>query len=125
MSELWSSFLIKLKKTFNYIGDHSGCHQKPERCFNVNGYIFPLCARCCGVTIGQIISIVFCLFGYRVNIYISIVMLLVMGVDWFIQFIKIKESNNTRRFFTGLLGGFGLFMIYFHIFDFTIDIIFH
>ncbi|MEG0771618.1 MAG: DUF2085 domain-containing protein [Clostridia bacterium] len=99
-------------KTFNFIGDKSGCHQIPERSFCVKGYIFPICARCTGVFIGQLSAVILLLFGVTVNIFIAIAVLLVMGADWFIQYIGIKSSNNYRRFFTGILGGFGVFEIY-------------
>ena len=35
----------------------------------------------------------------------------IMGFDWGIQELNIKESNNYRRLITGILGGFGLFSI--------------
>ncbi|MGN1318463.1 MAG: DUF2085 domain-containing protein [Lachnospirales bacterium] len=120
MPKLWTSIL---KKTFNYIGDHSGCHQIPQRCFKLNGYIFPLCARCCGVYVGQILSLICGILGFRLNFLYSIILILIMGFDWFIQRINIKESTNIRRFVTGILGGFGLFQIYFLIFDFVSGIL--
>lgn len=35
-----------------------------------------------------------------------------MGVDWGIQEFFKYESNNLRRLFTGLFGGYGVGMIY-------------
>lgn len=32
----------------------------------------------------------------------------VMLTDWSLQYFGIKESTNSRRFVTGLIGGFGL-----------------
>ena len=39
-------------------------------------------------------------------------MLMIMGIDWGVQELGIKESNNIRRLITGFLGGLGLFSIY-------------
>lgn len=38
------------------IGRSSGCHQLPERSFFYNGKQFPVCARCTGAIVGQIIA---------------------------------------------------------------------
>ena len=39
-------------ETIRMIGNHSGCHQMPERSFFYKGKQFPVCARCTGVIIG-------------------------------------------------------------------------
>ena len=103
MSKLWEPVL----NLFNFIGDNSGCHQIPERCFTVKGYTFPLCARCTGVFIGHFAFFTFLLLGIKVSLLISMLMLAVMFFDWFLQHIKLFVSNNPRRFVTGILGGFG------------------
>lgn len=108
MSELWE----KILNTLNYIGDHSGCHQIPERCFTVNGYTFPLCARCTGTTLGELAACVTALFGIVISPFLSTVMLIIMGLDWGIQYFGIRESTNVRRFITGILGGYGLFSLF-------------
>lgn len=112
MSRLRTSILERLLNTFNTIGDNSGCHQIPERCFCIKGYIFPICARCTGVLIGQIISVVLIFFKITVSPVYAVTLLGIMGADWFIQKIGIIMSTNKRRFITGILGGFGLFEIY-------------
>ena len=35
----------------------------------------------------------------------------VMFLDWFIQYLKIRESTNIRRVITGFLGGYGYFSL--------------
>ena len=90
------------------IGSKTGCHQRRDRSFVIKGYQFPVCARCTGVLLGYIFTIVLfmlidvsypiCLFGCAV-----------MFIDWFLQYKKIKESTNIRRLVTGILGGFGVF----------------
>jgi uncharacterized membrane protein len=111
MSKLWFPFL----KAFNKIGEVSGCHQIPKRCFKMKGYIFPLCARCTGVAVGQILCVILLIFNIKINLITAILFLLIMGFDWFIQHIEILESNNTRRFTTGILGGFAVITIYYYI----------
>ena len=88
------------------IGDMLGCHQIPERSFFVKNYQFPVCARCTGVIISAIIAtMVF--VKKRLPVEICIAMSGIMLVDWGLQYLEIKESTNTRRLITGLIGGFG------------------
>lgn len=109
--------------SFMKFGNKIGCHQKPERSFFIKKYQFPVCARCTGVIIGELITLILLLFDIRINILISIIMLLIMGFDWFVQFIRILESNNFRRLITGVCGGIGLTYIYYYIIIYIIEII--
>ena len=88
-------------------GANAGCHQLPERSFIINGYQFPVCARCTGVLIGYIICLL-CHFIFGTNLIFCFAGCLIMFIDWFIQYLNIKESTNIRRFVTGILGGFGV-----------------
>ena len=96
-------------------GNHSGCHQLPERSFFYKGQQFPVCARCTGVSCGQLLALAVGFFIY-VPLKLSLILLTIMGLDWGIQAAGIKPSTNNRRFVTGLAGGFGLFSIYILIF---------
>ncbi len=107
MSKLRQSFLEQIR----ILGNHSGCHQLPERSFFYKGKQFPVCARCTGVFFGQLIAIIVATCK-KVPLYISALCLGIMGIDWGIQFLKIKESNNIRRLITGFFGGFGVFSFY-------------
>jgi len=107
MSKLRQTILEQIR----IIGNHSGCHQLPERSFFYKGKQFPVCARCTGVCIGQSIAIVLS-FKKTYGIRIPFLLLAVMGLDWGIQESGIKKSTNMRRFITGLSGGFGLFSLY-------------
>ncbi len=97
------------------IGDRSGCHQMPERCFKIRGYTFPVCARCSGVVAGEILALLMLIPAVVCPWYIAAAMLAVMGLDWLEQKTGILQSTNARRFVTGILGGCGLFSIYFFI----------
>lgn len=87
------------------LGNRSGCHQREDRSFKINGWQFPICSRCTGILTGQIIGIICYCTKLRIPIYISLLFLLIMFLDWFIQYKKIKESTNLRRFITGNLAG--------------------
>lgn len=104
-------------------GKRMGCHQMPERSFFFKGYQFPICARCTGVFIGELIAIILLLCSIKINFIVSVALLLLMGMDWGLQFIKILESNNIRRLITGISGGFGLTYIYYHVIMFFVRLI--
>lgn len=97
------------------IGHLMGCHQRPDRSFFVVGYQFPICARCTGVLVGQLFAVALLLLGFRLSCLSIFLLLLVMGADWGIQFVGLIESNNGRRFITGLSAGVGLTYIYYQV----------
>lgn len=88
------------------MGNALGCHQMPERSFFIKGYQFPVCARCTGVILSAIIATII-FFKKKLPIGLCIAMSSVMLFDWGIQYLEIKESTNSRRLITGLIGGFG------------------
>ena len=90
------------------VGAMTGCHQMPERSFFVRGYQFPVCARCTGVFLGKLIADIMLIFKKVLSPVAALVMLLIMGADWFAQRIGLLESTNPRRFVTGILGGMGV-----------------
>ncbi|MGL5437570.1 MAG: DUF2085 domain-containing protein [Lachnospiraceae bacterium] len=92
-------------------GNKSGCHQLPDRSFFYKGKQFPVCARCTGVFIGQVAAISVSFF-HAVSAALSGVLIAIMGIDWTVQYLSIKTSNNWRRLLTGFCGGFGLFTLY-------------
>lgn len=98
-----------------HFGNFLGCHQMESRSFSFKGYQFPICARCTGVLLGELLTIILIIFNVKINMIFSVILLLIMGLDWFIQYVHILESNNIRRLITGLSGGIGLTFIYFHV----------
>lgn len=107
MSKLRQAILELIRTAGNY----SGCHQLPERSFFYRGKQFPVCARCTGVTVGQLAALIAGCFG-TIPLRFSAMLLALMGIDWGIQEIGLCPSTNRRRFITGVAGGFGLFSIY-------------
>lgn len=87
------------------LGNRCGCHQREDRSFSYKGWQFPICSRCTGILTGQLIGLILFLSNVRIPMYINILFLLLMFLDWYIQYKNIKESTNLRRFITGNLAG--------------------
>lgn len=85
-----------------------GCHQKKERSFFFCGKQLPLCARCTGELVGILFMPIYIAFFGFPNYLISLVFLLPLIVDGFVQALTKYSSNNPLRFITGLMFGFGL-----------------
>lgn len=100
----------KIYKMMMYIGYRSGCHQRADRSFFYKDRKFPICARCTGVIIGNLLAIPFYLL-YGVNLLLCFIFASIMFFDWLIQYIKICESTNGRRLVTGILGGYSVMTI--------------
>lgn len=83
----------------------SMCHQKMERSFFVKNYQLPVCARCTGLFIGYIVGVIGLFLSFALPLYMSIIFVIIMFIDGFIQLKKIKESTNTRRVITGFFCG--------------------
>ena len=90
------------------LGRLSGCHQLPERSFFIHNYQFPICARCTGMLIGEIIAYIMYAFKILLSPFYAVLFLTIMGIDGLIQLLKIRQSTNFRRFITGILGGIGI-----------------
>lgn len=99
-------------------GKKLGCHQMPERSFFIKGYQMPVCARCTGVIISAILATL--LFTKKkIPLHMCLAMSSVMLLDWSIQYLEIKESTNTRRLITGLIGGFGYSTLHLYFYRFV------
>ena len=96
---------IKTWAFFMRLGNRCGCHQREDRSFKIKGWQFPICSRCTGILVGQLLGILIYIFQFRIPFYISCIFLLIMFLDWYIQYKKIRESTNIRRFITGTLAG--------------------
>lgn len=103
MRKTWAD-LIWMKSM--ELGARFGCHQRADRSFTIGHYQFPVCARCTGILISTIFTYIF-YFKKRVKIEKCIWMMIPLVVDGSLQYLEICESNNRRRFVTGLFWGFG------------------
>ncbi|MDO4283180.1 MAG: DUF2085 domain-containing protein [Clostridia bacterium] len=115
---------IKLWAYFMRLGNRCGCHQMEERSFQIKGWQFPICSRCTGILTGQILGIIFHLTGIIFPIYVYFIFLLCMFLDWLIQYKKIRESTNFRRFITGNLAGIAQVEITLKLIIYMIEILF-
>lgn len=93
------------------LGTCIGCHQRPDRSFFYKGHQFPVCARCTGVLLGQIVGVLTSPF-YTLSWNCISFFCFLMFLDWYLQRMKIKESTNIRRLITGMLCGFALGQLY-------------
>ena len=89
-----------------------GCHQKAERSFFFKGYQFPVCARCTGVLLGELLGVVLLLCGLRFHVLWTIALILPLAVDGGLQLFGFLESTNIRRVITGTLAGTALVYLY-------------
>lgn len=87
-----------------------GCHCRPDRSFYFKNKKFPICARCTGELIGMISS-PFLFYFFHPSILINLLLMFPMILDGFIQLLTKYESNNIKRFFSGILFGYSLFNI--------------
>jgi uncharacterized membrane protein len=85
-----------------------GCHGIADRCFLFRGRPMPFCSRCLGCSVGHIFSFLLFIFGFLPNLAIATVFILPLAIDWLAQEFFGIISNNWRRLFTGILGGFGI-----------------
>lgn len=84
------------------------CHHLPERSIKFFGIENYLCARCFGTMCGAVIGFVL-LNIYSIPFLISVILLLPLIFDGFLQMLTKYESINRRRFITGLMFGIGIF----------------
>ena len=84
-----------------------GCHCLDERSFHFKGKKFPICARCTGIFVGNLISIPL-LFVYIPSFYLCVILMLPLIIDGTVQYLTKYNSNNFLRFITGLLWGYAL-----------------
>jgi uncharacterized membrane protein len=93
------------------IGRSCGCHQLQSRSFFYKNFQFPVCARCTGILIGQLIVAPLSLFLGFNHFILNLLLLLMMVIDGSLQYFKILESNNIRRLVTGIMGGYAMFLL--------------
>ena len=102
----------KSETAYLHVLTHFICHHIPERTFNIQGHYFPVCSRCTGFYIAAFSYFIFAYLFYvkytSIIIIFAIFMIIPTIIDGFTQLFGLRESNNTLRFVTGLMGGVGL-----------------
>lgn len=111
-----SEGFVKLEKKLNIVlRVFFFCHQRPDRSFHYKGKQFPLCARCTGMAVGYILSLVLLIIFGLFDLWIIALLILPMAIDGTGQLFNKWISNNNRRFVTGFLGGIGIINIFYTI----------
>jgi len=87
------------------------CHRRKDRSFHFLGLENILCSRCLGSLIGGVLAIIAGLWGLEFPLVWSVVFVIPLISDGFYQAIFQRESNNTVRFITGLLCGWGVIFL--------------
>ena len=90
-------------KRIKYFGKKPLCNMQKCRAPRFKNFVFPLCYRCTGLIIGTGL----CYF-LKTTILTSLLLSIPFMIDIILQYLKIKESTNFRRFFTGILFGLSL-----------------
>ena len=111
-AERWTNEAMRSR--LHLLGVAPLCNRRPERAPKIFGIVFPLCWRCTGLVIGALISIILLsvqLTLQNTSITLSLALMLPMIIDGGIQKYFEIESNNLRRFITGVLFSLGSFAI--------------
>lgn len=106
------------------------CHQIEERCLVFGEQVMPLCARCTGVYLGFIVSVIALILlagekkrGVKLPatpyLVILLAFMLIMAFDVFAQSRGLYLRNNQLSLFTGLLMGLSLANLILPVFNFT------
>lgn len=98
-------------KTMDWCSKYWGCHQLAERSFFIYGYQFPVCARCTGIIVGYIASLIYAICFKQIGFILAVLFMLPMIFDGLLQLFTTYLSNNTKRFITGFVSGFGFIQI--------------
>ena len=100
----------------HFFGRYWGCHQTPQRSFSAYGYQFPLCARCTGILLGELVAIILLITGCFLCAWTALLLMAPMIADGSVQlFYDRYESTNIRRLVTGTLFGVGLGFLLFQL----------
>jgi len=93
-------------KAMEWFAKYWGCHQMAYRSFSFGNYQCPLCARCTGILLGEIVGII--LAFITPSYWQTIFLLVPMAADGLTQLSGRRLSTNFLRLTTGLLGGYSI-----------------
>ena len=89
------------------------CHQYPTRCFWIFDRPWALCARCASAYLGIAIASLLSKpkYSFSKRSLIGFALICFAAVDPILQLFGFYESNNLFRLITGIVGGYGAFML--------------
>lgn len=109
---------IELYKEILHVLGFGLCHQLPERSFIYGGVQFPVCARCTGIYVGIIVTLIILFVLYRgaqrtgvpgIPFFIGAAIAVgAMGFDGFASYLGYYETTNFVRVLTGIMFGSGM-----------------
>lgn len=103
------------RRTMYFFHKYWGCHQMATRSFFFKGFQFPLCARCTGILVGEIVACLLLLCNIHIDVFIAFLLICPTVLDGMIQLLGKYESTNFKRLFSGLIAGIGLIFILAHV----------
>ena len=103
------------RRTMYFFHKYWGCHQMATRSFFFKGFQFPLCARCTGILVGEIVACLLLLCNIHIDVFIAVLLICPTLLDGMIQLLGKYESTNFKRLFSGLIAGIGLIFILAHV----------
>lgn len=83
----------------------------PDRSFFLFGYQFPVCARCTGMIVGEVLSIPLS-FVLDFSSFILFLFMVPMAIDGVLQLKTSYISTNAKRFSSGLMFGYGFLSLF-------------
>lgn len=104
-SPYWPGIIIEKKEKSIIL---CVCHHHPDRSFYFYGIGNYLCARCLGILVGGLTSILVIIEKVFPQPLILIIFLIPLIFDGTIQAFTNYESTNIRRLVTGLLFGYAI-----------------
>lgn len=84
------------------------CHRRKDRSIRFFGLEKVVCARCLGILLGGMAGLLCVICHCRVDPVFSLLLLLPLVLDGFLQLLWDRESTNAVRLVTGFLFGVGL-----------------
>jgi uncharacterized membrane protein len=111
--------VISLKKLVDIVP----CHRLQSRSLTIRGYTLPLCSRCTGILLGYLFFPLLLIMGINVPFWLGLCLNIPMLIDGWTQKKKYRISNNTLRFTTGILSGFGQSIIIVSVSNYIINIV--
>jgi uncharacterized membrane protein len=84
------------------------CHRRKDRSIWFFGLEKVLCSRCLGMLFGGMAGILCVISHVRIDPAWSLLLLLPLVLDGFLQLVRDRESTNGIRLVTGFLFGVGL-----------------
>ena len=108
-----------------YFFGHGFCHQFPERSLEAGGLYFSVCARCTGIYLGFILTLVIIFILAKITrgreapaamppawaIAVGGILIVPMAIDGVGSYTGIYVTTNLLRFITGYLCGMGVAVI--------------